>query len=51
MTLMQEIFVPNDLRDLHDVWLAGLAAKAEAAVRGTTTSTVTAVEAKARAGE
>lgn len=36
MTLMQKIFVPHDLHDLHDVWLAGLAAKAEAMVRGST---------------
>ena len=31
MTLMQKVFVPNKLRELHDVWLAKLAAKTEAA--------------------
>jgi uncharacterized protein YndB with AHSA1/START domain len=45
MTLMQKIFVPNDLHDLHDVWLAGLAAKAEAAVRGATATSTTTVAA------
>ena len=47
MTLMQRIFVPDKLRELHDVWLAELAAKAEAASIATIAVTSTATAAPA----